>query len=172
VTVANEDRRQLAAIGTLHESFESHGVEYWLFGGWAVDFHVGRVTRPHADIDLAVWKQDFGRVDQILRDAGWERRRQPGEDGYTGYAHESMRMDLAFLARDVDGDVYTPLREGRGEWSQTAFGLHLMELDGVRARVVSRSSLVADKTEDRDDPVAAEKDRADVVALGFPPDDG
>jgi hypothetical protein len=46
------------------------------------------------------------------------------------------------------------------------------ELEGTRARVVSVESLRADKSEDRDDPSAARKDRADLAALGLPPTDG
>ena len=32
---------QLAAIASLSSALDQHGVEYWLFGGWAVDFWVG-----------------------------------------------------------------------------------------------------------------------------------
>ena len=45
---------QLLSIAAIGDALESAGLDYWLFGGWAVDFHVGRVTRPHGDIDLAV----------------------------------------------------------------------------------------------------------------------
>jgi hypothetical protein len=53
---------QLAAIEQMHRQFTTNGIEYWLFGGWAVDFHAGRVTRAHADIDLAVWRADVERI--------------------------------------------------------------------------------------------------------------
>ena len=162
---AAEAGRQLAAIGALHDRFERQGIEYWLFGGWAVDFHVGRVTRPHADVDVAVWQRNFVDVDRLLRGAGWVHRPQPGEDGYTEYVNGAMHLDLAFLARDSDGLVYTPLQEGRGDWSRNAFGQDLIELEGVRARVVSRASLLADKSEDRNDPSSAMKDRADMDSL-------
>ena len=46
---------------------------------------VGRITRPHADVDVAIWQQDFERVDRLLVQDGWRRIPQPGEDGYTGY---------------------------------------------------------------------------------------
>jgi aminoglycoside-2''-adenylyltransferase len=48
------ETEQLAALARLHEQLERHGIEYWLFGGWAVDFHAGSVTRPHDDLDIAV----------------------------------------------------------------------------------------------------------------------
>jgi len=49
---------QLAGLAGLHELLERHAIEYWLFGGWAVDFHAGSVTRAHDDLDLAVWPRD------------------------------------------------------------------------------------------------------------------
>jgi hypothetical protein len=157
---------QLTVVGRLHELFGQRGIDYWLFGGWAVDFHAGRVTRPHADIDIAVWHADFDRVDSVLREEAWDRHVEPGEDGYTHYRHGASHLDVAFLARDADGCVYTPLREGRGEWSAGAFDNDTVQLLGVRARVVSVASLLADKSERRDDPLADMKDRADVAALG------
>jgi hypothetical protein len=159
--------RHLAAIGTLHERFGQQGIAYWLFGGWAVDFWAGRLTRAHADIDIAIWRNDFEAVDRLLRGAGWQHQPQPGEDGYTGYRSGAISLDLAFLAQGDHGVVYTPLEEGgRGDWTPGAFGHEVMELGGAHARVVSLASLLADKTVDRDDPVAAAKDRADVAALG------
>ena len=46
--------QQLVALAGLHELLHGHAIDYWLFGGWAVDFHVGQVTRSHDDLDLAV----------------------------------------------------------------------------------------------------------------------
>ncbi len=163
-------REQLDAIGRLHEAFVRHDIAYWVFGGWAVDFHVGRITRSHDDVDVAIWLKDFEVVHRLLEQDGWSRVPQPGEDGYTGYGRGPLHLDLAFLARDVEGVVFTPLREGRGTWSDGAFGQDLLQLGGTTARVVTRASLRADKSETRDDPAATRKDRADVVALGLPPD--
>jgi hypothetical protein len=49
---------QLAALGSICDLFDREGIEYWLFGGWAVDFHAGRSSRAHDDLDLAVWARD------------------------------------------------------------------------------------------------------------------
>jgi hypothetical protein len=37
---------QLVALARVHELLVRHRIEYWLFGGWAVDFHAGAITRP------------------------------------------------------------------------------------------------------------------------------
>jgi len=58
---------QLDALGELHRHFEAEGVEYWLFGGWAVDFHAGAITRPHGDLDIAIWLREHAGVEQVFR---------------------------------------------------------------------------------------------------------
>lgn len=156
---------QLAALARVHELLQARGIEYWLFGGWAVDFHAHSVTRPHADLDIAVWLKDLDRIGALLTADGWKHAPEEGEDGYTGYERASVRLELAFLARSEDGQVYTPLREGRGAWPADAFENDVAELGGVRARVISLPALKADKAETRDDSIVAAKDRADSATL-------
>jgi aminoglycoside-2''-adenylyltransferase len=142
------EERQLAALSWIHRLLAEHGVDYWLFGGWAVDFHAGAVTRAHDDLDLAVWSRDAERVRQVLTEAGWS---YTPEEGYAVYEQGGVRLEVA--ARD------------RGTWPAGSFGDDTAELNGVRARIVSLPSLKADKGEVRDDPDVAAKDRADSVAL-------
>ena len=71
---------QLSALSHLDELFGQHRIEYWLFGGWAVDFHAGKVTRPHDDLDLAVRSHDGERICELLTAAGW---RHTPEEGYS-----------------------------------------------------------------------------------------
>jgi hypothetical protein len=156
---------QLQTIGWLHELLSARGIDYWLFGGWAVDFHVGRMTRTHADVDVAVWHSDLGEIRRLLDDAGWIHAPEPGEDGYTGYERSGTRVELAFLARDGAGAIHTPLVHGRGEWPAGSFGDEQGGVDGVVARVVGLTSLVEDKSGPRRDPAVAAKDRADVALL-------
>ncbi|HEX4128046.1 MAG TPA: nucleotidyltransferase family protein [Acidimicrobiales bacterium] len=160
-----DNESQLKALGRLHELFQSQGIDYWVFGGWAVDLYAGRLTRPHADIDVAVWVKDLDRIDKMLGQAGWHHAPQGNEDGYTQYIHEGARLDLAFLARDDNGDVYTPIQNGRGDWRSGAFGDDVATLLGVRAHVVSCSSLLSDKQEVQTDPSTRAKDRLDVAVL-------
>ena len=156
---------QLAALARLHDLLGQHGIEYWLFGGWAVDFHAGSVTRRHDDLDLAIWQEDQDRVASLLVADGWKHAPREDEDGYTGYEQGALRVELAFLASSENGEVYTPLREGRAEWPDDAFDTDVAELCGVRARLISLHAIKADKAEAHDDPVVAAKDRADLETL-------
>jgi hypothetical protein len=160
------EAEQLTALARVNELLEANEIEYWLFGGWAVDFHAGSVTRTHDDLDIAVWAQDHNRIAALLAADGWTHSPEQGEDGYTGYQRGSVRLELAFLARAGDGQTYTPLREGgRAAWPDEAFGGEVAELRGIHAAVISLQALRADKAEVRDDSVVAAKDRADSLTL-------
>ena len=93
---------QFAALAELVQLLAQHDVPYWLFGGWAVDFHAGRVTREHDDIDIAVWANDFGRLSAPFDGAAWQHRSEAYADGYTSYERRGVRLEVAFLARDPD----------------------------------------------------------------------
>jgi hypothetical protein len=165
MTIDGRAATQLQIISWLQALFAEQGIDYWLFGGWAVDFHVGRVTRDHADVDVAVWQADLDRIRALLEAQGWVQAPEPGEDGYTGYERHGLRLELAFLACDEAGTIYTPLAEGRGDWPVGSFGETQGEVDGVRARVVDLASLIEDKSGPRHDPAVLAKDRADVALL-------
>jgi hypothetical protein len=156
---------QLAALAELDHLLQSQGIAYWLFGGWAVDFHAGRVTRAHGDIDIAVWYDDRTRLAALFESQGWKHSPRADEDGYTGYERGVVGLEVAFLACDDRGRVYTPLRDGRGEWPNETFGEDVVELMGVKARVIGLRALVADKSVVREDPATAAKDRADLRSL-------
>ncbi|MGH3082707.1 MAG: nucleotidyltransferase domain-containing protein [Gaiellaceae bacterium] len=159
------EAEQLAALARIHELLNGQGSYYWLFGGWAVDFHAGSVTRAHDDLDIAVWLNDHGRIAALLAADGWGHAPEEHEDGYTGYERGPVRLELAFLDRSEDGKVYTPTRDGRAAWPDETFENDVAELLGVRARVVTLRALTADKAESRDDPIVAAKDRADLATL-------
>ncbi len=154
----------IAAIGRLGSIFDAEGIEYWIFGGWAVDLHVGHVTRDHNDVDIAVWLSDLETIRTLLAADGWTPVPAAEDEGYTTYSRDGVDVDLAFLVRD-EGGVYTPSASGRGEWPPDSFGTDVRELAGRRAHVVSRSSLLADKSEVREGGDTAAKDAADVSAL-------
>ncbi len=43
---------------------------WWIAGGWALDLHLGRQTRPHHDIDVQVLREHLPAVRETLR--GWD----------------------------------------------------------------------------------------------------
>jgi Aminoglycoside-2''-adenylyltransferase len=156
--------RQLHALARVDAAFTAAGIDYWVFGGWAVDFHARTVTREHDDVDVAVWLDEMARITALLVDDGWSRAPEPDEDGGTGYERDGVRLELTYLVGDDDG-VHTPFSGGRGTWPDAAFGEDVLELRGTRARVIALEALKATKSRPRDDPGDAAKDRADFAVL-------
>ena len=164
--------QQLSALARVSDLLEEAGIAFWLFGGWAVDFYVGSVTRAHDDLDLAVWLADIPRIAELLEDDGWRHAPLDDEDGGTGYERGAVRLELTYLVRDGDGRIFTPLRQGRAAWSEEALANDVGELRGVRSRLIGLAPLMRGKSSPRDDPEDAAKDRADfrqLSRLGRPP---
>jgi hypothetical protein len=166
--VAGDEERtdaQLAVLGELADRFEREGIEYSLFGGWAVDFHAGAVTRPHDDVDLAVWADDHGRIAELLEESGWRHAPEPDEDGGTGYERDGVRVELTFLVRDADGRACVRVDAGDFPFAGGTLATQLLELGGRRCRVVGRQVLVAMKSGSRGDPGDQAKDAIDLATL-------
>jgi hypothetical protein len=77
---------------------------------------------------------------------------------------------VAFLARADDGEIHTPLRDGRATWAAGAFGDDVAQLRGVRARVIALPALRVEKSAVHGDASAAAKDRADLATLAGVPE--
>lgn len=158
---------QLDALRDVVAAFDAAGIDHWLFGGWAVDFHAETMTREHGDLDLGIWLDDMPRIGEVLATGGWIDLHDPDVDGGKAFGRGAVRLELTYLYRDADGEIYTPLLDGtRGRWTDQALADEVGELDGVRCRVVSLASMLWMKEPGRrNDPEEAEKDAADYEVL-------
>ena len=67
----------------------------WGFcGGWAIDLFLNRVTRPHKDVDIAVWRTDQQLVFAFLRQRSWSL--ELAEDGQLIPLPEGEYIKLPF----------------------------------------------------------------------------
>jgi hypothetical protein len=65
--------RELASAAALMRGFRA---PWCIAGGWALDLFLGRLTRQHADTDLALFREDQENLRQHL--AGWDLRKVAG----------------------------------------------------------------------------------------------
>ena len=54
---------------TVLQLMDGLGAPWCVAGGWAVDLFLGRATRPHADVELALFRQDQSRLHDQFE--GW-----------------------------------------------------------------------------------------------------
>jgi hypothetical protein len=156
---------QLQAIERLDRTLGEHRLDYWLFGGWAVDFWVGAVTREHDDIDVAAWRDDYEPIRAALTAAGWRHTPAADEAVGTRYRWGAALVEFTFVAVDEAGRIVIPFADAPVVWSHDPFGERRRKLDGVTARTIPLGLLTAGKATPRDDVEEAAKDRADFDAL-------
>jgi len=157
--------QQLLALREITGRLDNRALAHWLFGGWAVDFYVGRMTRPHGDIDLAVWSHDADEIEALITRHGWKQAPAPDDNGGTGYEQDSIRLELTYILEGASGEVLIAFRDGPALWSASSFGNEVRELAGVSARVIPLEVLRRGKSTPREDAKEAAIDQADFDAL-------
>jgi hypothetical protein len=156
---------QIAAIKILDDALRAAGIDYWLFGGWAVDFWVGRVTRDHDDIDAAAWRRDYDGIREALQSVGWRHTPVADEMVGTRYTWQRSELEFTFVEARDGGEVVIPIPEHEIVWTAEPFGENRRSLSGVEASVIPLELLRAGKRRPREAPEQAEKDIADFAAL-------
>lgn len=98
-------RRQLAVIAEVVEVAGEAGAEVWLRGGWAMDFHLGRITRDHEDVDWFAWAADAPRLGPALVARGHRALPGPPPEQQLDLVKDGVESSFAWLGRAGDGTV-------------------------------------------------------------------
>jgi hypothetical protein len=53
--LVSDEFRCVAAVADV---MERCALEWWIAGGWAIDLHLGQVTREHSDIEIGLFRRD------------------------------------------------------------------------------------------------------------------
>ena len=131
-------------LDTLRELRSGVSVPLWLFGGVAVDFLVGKWTRPHSDIDLNTFSDTRERLAEELFSLGY----RTADTGWIAHWHATStgrRLEIVFLERSPDGVPELYLARGSLAGTPGRYRLwpgymdlsRFATLDGVRFRVCS-----------------------------------
>lgn len=95
----------------------SHGIDTWLFGGWAAELRGLSEPQPHHDVDLLYLAENFDLVDELLGPAEIDAKHLPHK---RAFERDGVMVEL-FLVR-FDGSHYTNFWNSyRYEWAFDAF---------------------------------------------------
>src|SRR5690242_8731579 len=53
-------------VSRIGQALAARELGWAVAGGWAIDLFLGRVTRQHADVDIAVWRDEHERLREAL----------------------------------------------------------------------------------------------------------
>jgi hypothetical protein len=141
--VDTRTQAQLSMLHALDETFSASRVRWWLRGGWAIDFMLGRITRLHSDIDIVVWARHRRRLYRVLSEAGFALVREWPPTQSDFQTHDET-VSVAYLTRTPDGRVITagiPV----WEWPPRSLGQTPRRLEGISVRVVGPRQLLWEK---------------------------
>jgi lincosamide nucleotidyltransferase A/C/D/E len=87
-------------VASLIGLLEENGLEVYVDGGWAVDALLGKQTREHSDLDIALPHKQVSLLREVLSNRGY--REQPRNDSW-----ECNFVLVDAQGREVDVHSYT-----------------------------------------------------------------
>jgi hypothetical protein len=138
----DQTQSQLKVLGEINAIFSSLRTRFWLRGGWAIDFLLGRITRTHSDIDLVTWVRHRRRIERALVEAGFKL--VPVSEFQTDFSKGDVDISFVFVTRASDGRI---LAYGipEWEWCSDALPQQHFNLHGITACVLSPHQLLEEK---------------------------
>jgi hypothetical protein len=135
--------RQLRLLRELAETLDEAEIPFWLRGGWALDFLLGRVTREHADVDLVARREHEHDIRELLARAGFAFERE-----LPGVAVDFLREGESFqilLVEDGPGDSL--VCHGFESWPFPPGALDLTprRIGGLACRTLTVDALLHEK---------------------------
>lgn len=87
------------------------GIDWCVAGGWAVDLFLGRETRAHEDLDVAVFRRDQARLREIFPGSTWLKlvgdARLPWDGEWLDLPiHQLFGSGIEVLLQEADGNAW------------------------------------------------------------------
>jgi len=140
-------QRQLELIKEFAVLAAGAGLECWLRGGWALDFLLGRITRPHQDIDLFIWASDAPTLLALLHQHGYQEVGGPPPEQQRNLVKAGEQLHVTLLERNKLGVV-----TAGGRWADSPWPVGMLDgpvgwIGDVRCRVISAQAQLWAKEE-------------------------
>jgi len=98
-------------------------IDWWVDGGWGVDALLGRETRPHDDLDLAVRRAHVQRLEGAFPES--RRTRDEWPASFVLIDPAGRQIDIHPIEIDDNGDGWQEHANGRkAQWPREALAGH------------------------------------------------
>ena len=130
--------------------FDGLAARWWVAGGWAIDLWLGRQTRDHVDLDVAILRREQGAFWELL--SGWDLHLGTAPDTVEPWSQRDVvppplhavwcrptsESDWAFeiLLNDSQGDEWLFRRDHAVTMSLSRFGDQSGEVPYMRPEIV------------------------------------
>lgn len=99
----------------VYTSLADLGICVWIDGGWGVDALLGRPTRSHKDLDIAIDNHQLLQFEQFLASRGYHRTKREIETSFNFVLADDKgrEIDVHVISRDESGNgIYGPPEMG------------------------------------------------------------
>ena len=148
-------------IAEIYLDLDRREIPIWIDGGWAIDAVLGRETRPHDDLDIAIEAKCVDALRQRLAQLGY-REAPRDDDSEWNFAlrdNAGRQVDVHVVVLDERDGVLAPPLAGIAYPARSLTGVGVIA--GVPVRCVHADFLLQFKTSYPPRP----KDREDIAAL-------
>jgi lincosamide nucleotidyltransferase A/C/D/E len=89
----------------IYAELEQHGLRIWVDGGWGVDALIGKESRAHKDLDIAIQRKDVSQLREILAAKGYGQVREDSEWNFVLGDDAGHEIDVHVFVYDAQGNV-------------------------------------------------------------------
>lgn len=89
----------------LYNQLENIGIKIWIDGGWAVDALLGRQTRPHKDLDVAIQWRDVPKLREFLAGKGYKQIKEDSKWNFVLADESGREIDVHAFVYDNNGNI-------------------------------------------------------------------
>ncbi len=101
----------LKAVLDFYKGVKNLGITTWLDGGQGVDALLGKQTREHGDLDIAVQTKDLAKLRTLLEEKGFKNVPRDNTQAWNFVLgnNEGHEIDFHVITLDQNGDgIYGP----------------------------------------------------------------
>jgi hypothetical protein len=106
---------QLEIIRQVTTLLQAVAISHWLFGAWAIDFRLGKVSRAHDDVEFLVWQSDTPQIPSRLAQYQYEQSMGGYHEEMTIFFKHTQKLEFDHLIPKTQGQVVIA-----GRWADQA----------------------------------------------------
>ncbi len=103
----------------LYTNLETLGIKVWVDGGWGVDALLGKQTRFHEDLDIAVEAKHVPNLREFLQIKGYEQSKEDSEWNFDLRDPNGREIDVHSFNLDEEGNVLEGIQYPTGSLTGT-----------------------------------------------------